>query len=61
VSRVLSDIPVTNKGEKQMDLLKLQAQEAIENVTAESPVHIHELQELQLALVGGGIGNCELG
>jgi len=44
-----------------MDLLKLQAQEAIENVTAESPVHIHELQELQLALVGGGIGNCELG
>ena len=43
-----------------MDLLNAQV-EVIENSAAESHTNINELQELQLALVGGGIGNCELG
>ncbi len=42
------------------------AQTTIEKPVNESELHFHagqaaELAELELALVGGGIGNCELG
>ena len=43
-----------------MDLLNLQT-EVIESVAVESEANVNELLEAQLALVGGGIGNCELG
>jgi hypothetical protein len=43
-----------------MDVVNIRI-ESSEDVVADSQSKIHELQELQLALVGGGIGNCELG
>jgi hypothetical protein len=44
-----------------MDLHNIEI-DAIESTPADSQqAKVHELHELQLALVGGGIGNCELG